>query len=40
MIMENIGMKKTQDHQKGKIEEIRDINNKQKNELGDKLLKY
>lgn len=40
MIGENIGMKKTQDNQRGKIEEIRDLNAKQKNQLGDKLKKY
>ena len=33
-------MKKTQDNQRGKIEEIRDLNAKQKNQLGDKLKKY
>lgn len=40
MILENMGMKKTHDTQRGKIEEIREMNNKQKHELGDKLQKY
>ena len=40
LIMDNMGLKKTQDQQRGKIEEIRDINLKQKSELGDKLQKY
>lgn len=32
-------MKKTQDNQKGKIDEIRDLHKKDKTELGDKAKK-
>jgi len=39
-MLENITLKKRQDEQKNKIGEIRDINNKNKEELGTKLKDY
>ena len=40
LMLENITLKKRQDEQKNKIGEIRDINNKNKEELGTKLKDY
>ena len=40
IILDNITSRKRQDEQKGKINEIRDINNKEKNMLGEKLIEY
>ena len=40
LMLENITMKKRQDEQKNKIVEIREMNSKNKEELGGKLKQY
>mgnify|MGYP006910387612 FL=1 len=40
LILEGVGNKKRQEEQKNKINEIRDLNNKQKDELTAKLTRY